>query len=117
MRSPRFTQRDFFSDKETGLPTSAITAAETLREESWYKRWTGALPEGYEATIDDLKKAHVVVVRRKDTRDISERWFAVRNLESTKVGESSCPTGVRISDVVEVGQGSWVRTYSKSSLQ
>ena len=63
------------------------------------------LPEGYEATPVDLKKAYdVVVLRRKEARDTSERWFGVRSVESSEVGEPSCRTGVRISNVVEVGQ-------------
>ena len=45
-----------------------------------------------------------MVVRRKEARDTSERWFGVRSIESSEVGEPSCWTGVRISDVVEVGQ-------------
>ena len=53
----------------------------------------------------DLRKAYdAVVVRRKEARDNSERWFGVRSIESSEVGEPSCWTGVRISDVVEVGQ-------------
>ena len=53
----------------------------------------------------DLKKAYdVVVVRRKEARDTSERWFGERSVESSEVGEPSRWAGVRISNVVEVGQ-------------
>ena len=53
----------------------------------------------------DLMKAYdAVVVRRKEARDTSERWFGVRSIESSEVGESSCRSGVRLSDVVEDGQ-------------
>ena len=53
----------------------------------------------------DLRKAYdVVVVRRKEARDTSERWFGVRSVESSEVGEPSYRAGVRISNVVEVGQ-------------
>ena len=38
------------------------------------------------------------------TRRISERWLAVSSVEPSEVGEPSCRTVVRISDVVEVGQ-------------
>ena len=70
--------------------------------------------EGCEATLVDLRNAYdVVVVRRKDTRDTSERWFGVRSVESFEVGEPSCRTGVRILDVVQVGQ---VEYMSESML-
>ena len=63
------------------------------------------LPQGYEATSDDLRKAYdAVVVRRKEARDPSEIWFGVRSVESSEVGWPFCRAGVRISDVVEVGQ-------------
>ena len=45
-----------------------------------------------------------MVLTRKDARDTSIRWFGVRSVESSEVGEPSCLIGVRLSDVVEVGQ-------------
>ena len=105
MRSPRFTQRDFFSDNGINLPVSAVNAAGSIREQSTCEPWANVLPGGYEATLVDLKKAYdAVVVRQKDARDTSKRWFGVRSVESSEVGDPSCRTGVRISDVVEVGQ-------------
>ena len=102
---PRFTQRDFFSDDGIILLVSAINAAGSMRDQSTCEPWANVLPDGYEATLVDLKKAYdVVVVRRKEARDTSERWFGVRSVESSKVGEPSCRAGVRISNVVEVGQ-------------
>ena len=63
------------------------------------------MPERYAAVVADLKRAYdVVVVRRMDARDTSERWFGVASVASSAVGESSGPQGVRISNVVEVGQ-------------
>ena len=76
-----------------------------MRHQSTCELWANVLPEGYEATLVDLKKAYdAVVVRRKEARDTSERWFRVRSVESSEVGEPSCRAGVRISDVVEVGR-------------
>ena len=76
-----------------------------MRDQSICGPWANMLPEGYEATLVDLKKAYdVVVVRRKEARDTSKRWFGVRSVESSEVGEPSCRAGVRISNVVEVGQ-------------
>ena len=105
VRSPRFTQRDFFSDNGVNLLVSAVNAAGSMRDQSTCEPWANVLPDGYEATLVDLRKAYdVVVVRRKEARDTSERWFGVRSVESYEVGESSGRAGVRISNVVEVGQ-------------
>ena len=104
VRSPHFNQRVFFSDNGIFLLVSAINVAGLIREQSTCEPWANVLPEGYEATLVDLRKAYdAVVVRRKEARDTSERWFGVRSIELSEVGEPSCRAGVRISDVVEVG--------------
>ena len=74
VRSPRFTQRDFFDDNGINLLVSAIDAAGSIRDQSNCEPWADVLPEGYEATLVDLRKAYdAVVVRRKEARDTSER--------------------------------------------
>ena len=105
VRSPRFTQRDFFSDNGINLLVFAIDAAGSMRDQSTCEPWANVLPDGYEATLVDLKKAYdVVVVRRKEARDTLQRWFGVLSVESSEVGEPSCRAGVRISNVVDVRQ-------------
>ena len=105
VRSAMFTQRDFFSDNGVTLLVSAVNAAGSMRDQSTGEPWASVLPDGYEATLLDLKKAYdAVVVRRKEARDTSERSFGVRSVESSEVGEPSFRAGVRISNVVEVGQ-------------
>ena len=109
--SPLFTQLDFFSDNGINLLVSAINAAGSIRDQSTCEPWANALPEGYEATLVDLRKAYdAVVVMRKEARDTSERWLGVRSVESFEVGEPSCRTGVRISDV-EVGQVEYMSEF------
>ena len=105
VQSPRFTPRGFFSDNGISLLVSAVNAAGSVRDQSTCEPWVNVLPEGYEAILVYLRKAYdALVVRRKEARDTSERWFGVRSIESSEVAEPSCRTGVRISDVVEVGQ-------------
>ena len=105
VRSPRFTQRDFFNDNGINLLVTAVNAAGSERGQSTSDPWANVLPEGYEAFLVDLRKAYdVVVIRRKEAWDTKERWFGVRSVESSEVGEPSCWAGVRISNVVEIGQ-------------
>ena len=73
-RSPRFTQRDFFSDNGIRLLVSAVNIDGSIRDQSICEPWGNVLPEGYEATLLDLRKAYdAVVVRREEARDTSER--------------------------------------------
>ena len=82
----------------------AVNVAGSVCEDSVYDPWTVISREGYAAVVADLERAYdVVVVRQKDARDTSERWFGVASVASV-VGESSGQQAVRISNVVEVGQ-------------
>ena len=86
-RSHRFSQRNFFSDNGISLIVSAVKNAGSIREKSSCEPWESVLTEGYEATSVDLRKAYdAVVVKRKEARDTSERWFGVRSVESSEVG-------------------------------
>ena len=87
---PLFTQRDFFTDSGISMLLSAVNVAGSVCEDSVYDPWAVISAEGYAAVVSDLKRAYdVVVVRRKDARDTSERWFGVASVASSVVGESS----------------------------
>ena len=117
VRDPLFTQRDFFRNNGFSMLLSAVNAAGSVCEDSVYDPWIVILPEGCAAVVADLKRAYdVVVVRRKDARDSSERWFGVGSVESSVVGESSGQQAVRISNVVEVGQVEYL-PQSVSTMQ
>ena len=105
LRSPRFAQA--VSSATLGLIFSCLPSMllGRFRDKSTCDPWKNVHPEGYESTVVDLKKAFdAVVVRRKDSRDTSERCFGLRSVDSSEVREPTCRTGVRISDVVEGGE-------------
>ena len=84
---------------------SAVNVASSVCEDSVYDPWAVISPEGYAAVVSDLKRAYdVVLVRRNDARDTSERWFGVASVASSVFGESPGQHAVCISNVVEVGQ-------------
>ena len=47
VRSPRFTQRDFFSDNGSNLLVSAVNVAGSMRDQSTCEPWANVPPEGY----------------------------------------------------------------------
>ena len=51
VRSPRFTQRYFFSDNGINVVLSVVNAAGSIRDQSTCKRWGNVLPECYDATF------------------------------------------------------------------
>ena len=117
VRDPLFTQRDFFTDNGISMLLSAVNVAGSVCEDSVYDPWVVISPEGFAAVVADLKRAYdVVVVRWKDARDTSERWFGVASVASSVVGESSGQQSVRIPNVVEVGQVEYL-PQSGSTIQ
>ena len=69
-----FTQRDFFTDNGISMLLSAVNVAGSVCEDSVFDRWAVVSAWGNAAVVSDLKMAYdVVVVRRKDARDTSER--------------------------------------------
>ncbi len=117
VRDPLLTQRDFFTDNGISMLLSAVNVAGSVYEDSVYDPWTVISPEGCATVVADLKRAYdVVMVRRKEARDTFERWFGVASVASSAVGDSSGPQGVRISNVVEVGQVEYL-PQSVSAMQ
>ena len=117
VRDPLFTQQDFFKNNGISMLLSAVNVAGSVCEDSVYDPWAVICPEGYAAVVSDLRKTYdVVVVRQKEARDTSERWFGVASVASSAVGESSGQQAVRISNVVEVGQVEYL-PQSVSTLQ
>ena len=117
VRDPLFTQRDFFTDNGISMLLCAVNVAGSVCEDSVYDPWAVICPEGFAAVVSDLRKAYdVVVVRQKEARDTSERWFGVASVASSAVGESSGQQSVRISNVVEVGQVEYL-PQSVSAIQ
>ena len=117
VRDPLFAQRDFFTDNGISMLLSAVNVAGSVCEDSVYDPFAVICPEGYAAVVSDLRKAYDgVVVRWKEARDTSERWFGVASVASSAVGESSGQQAVRISNVVEVGQVEYL-PQSVSAIQ
>ena len=100
-----FTQRHFFTDHRISILLTAVNVAGCVSEGSVYEPWNRVLPERYVAVVRDLNEAFdVIVIRRQDARDTFERWFGGNSVECSVVGGSSVQQGVRMSNVVEVGE-------------
>ena len=105
VRNSLFTRRDFSTDKGISMLLNFVNAASSVCEDSFYDPWSCVPPEGHDVVVRNLKRAlDVVLVRQKDARDTSERWFGVNSVESSVIGESSSQQGVRVSNVVELGE-------------
>ena len=103
-RQPLFTQRNFFSEIGIGMLSTAVAAADAVRNSSEFGLWR-AVGVAAGPLIADLESCcEKVVLRRKTVKDTRRCWVGA----SSAVGEATTRTTVRISDVVGVGDVQYI---------
>ena len=105
VRSPHFTQRNFFS--ETGLATlsESVAIADSISSSPVYAPCSVVASASSSQVIGDMCSCwDRVVLRRCSAKDTSERWHH----GSSPWVETASRPGVRISDVVEEGRVEYV---------
>ena len=116
VRHPLFTQRSFFSETGISMLNTAVTAADSVRDNDRFDPW-GAICVEAGPVIADLKSCREKILsQRKAVKDTRERWFSAETVASSVVGESAPRTTVRNSDVVEVGDVQYVAEHEKLGL-
>ena len=98
VRSPHFTQRNFFS--ETGLPMllESVAIADSITTSPVYALWSVVESASASQIITDFRACwDRVVLHRRAAKDTSERWYH----GGTPRSKTASRPGVRMSDVVE----------------
>ena len=105
VRSPRFTQRNFFSETGLTMLSESVAIADSITSNPVYAPWSVDDSASACRVIADLCACwDWVVLCRTTTKDTSERWYH----GSTPWSETASKPGVRISDVVEEGRVEYV---------
>ena len=113
---PSFTQRSFFSETGIGMLSTAVTAADAVRNSAHFDPW-GAIDVEAGPVINDLKSCREKILsQRMAVKNTQERWFSGETVASSAVGESAPRTTVRISNVIEVGDVQYVAEHEKLGL-
>ena len=100
VRSPHFTQRKFFSETSLTMLSESVAIANSITSSPVYAPWSVVESASARQVIADLCACcDRVVLRRRTTKDTSERWYH----GSTPQSETASKPAVRISDVVEEG--------------
>ena len=94
---------------------TAVSAADAVRHSSEFDVW-GAIGVEVGPVIIDFKSCREkVVLRKKAVKDTPERWFGAKTVASAALVEAAPRMTVRISDVVELGDGQYVEENNKLS--
>ena len=105
VRGPHFTQRNFFSETGLTMLSESVAVANSITSSPVYSPWNVVASCSASQVIADMCSCwDRVVVRRRSTKDTSERWH---HGSAPRVESLSRP-GVRISDVVEEGRVEYV---------
>ena len=100
VRSPHFTQRNFFSETGLTMLSESVATADSISSSPLYAPWSVVASASSSQVIADMYSCwDRVVLRRRSAKDTSERWHH----GSTPRVETTSRPGVRISDVVEEG--------------
>ena len=108
VRSPHFTQRNFFSDSgiamlaESAAPSDGITHSAVF--EPWGRVETTSRPQVVADVCGCLNEA---LNRRRVVKDSQEQWYAVGGIRPSSE-DSTSRSGVRISKIVEEGRVEYV---------
>ena len=105
VRGPHFTQRNFFSETGLTMLSESVAVANSITSSPVYAPWNVVASSSASQVIADMCSCwDRVVVRRRSTKDTSERWH---HGSAPRVESPSRP-GMRISDVVEEGRIEYV---------
>ena len=105
VRSPHFTQRNFFSETGLTMLSESVAIADSITSSPFYGPWSVVASASANQVIADMCTCwDGVVLRRCSAKDTSERWYH----GGTPRSETASRPGVRISDVVEEGRVEYV---------
>ena len=105
VRSPHFTQGNFFSETGLAMLSESVAIADSISSSPVYAPRSFVASASSSQVIADIGSCwDRVVLRRRSAMDTSGRWH---HGSSPRVETASRP-GVRISDVVEVGRVEYV---------
>ena len=105
VRSPHFTQRNFFSETGLAMLSESVAIADSITSNPVYAPWSVVASASSSQVIADMCSCwDRVVLHRRSAKDTSERWHH----GSTPRVETASRPGVRISDVVEEGRVEYV---------
>ena len=100
VRSPHFTQRNFFSETGLTLLSESVAIADSITSSPVYAPWSVVASVSASQVIADMCACwDRVVILPRSAKDTSERWHH----GGTPRSETTSRPGVKISDVVEQG--------------
>ena len=114
VRSPHFTQRNFFSDSGVIMLAESSAICDTNTNSAVFEPWSHVETASRSQVVAEFSACvNQAVDRRRAVKDSQERWYAVGGIRPSSE-DSASRSGVRISNIVEEGRIEYVPVRAPS---
>ena len=108
VRSPHFTQRNFFSDSGIAMLAESAAICDSITSSAVFEPWSHVEFANCSHVVAEIYACvNQAVDRRSAVKDSQEQWYAVRGIRPSSEASAS-RSGVRISNIVEEGRVEYV---------
>ena len=108
IRSPHFTQRNFFSDSGIAMSAESAAISDGITHFAVFEPWSHVeTTSRFQVVVDMCGCVNEVLDRRRAVKDSQEQWYAVGGIKPSSE-HSTSRSGVRISNIVEEGRVEYV---------
>ena len=108
IRSPHFTQRNFFSDSGIAMLAESAAISDRITHNAVFEPWSHVETTSRSQVVADVCGCvNEALDRRRLVKDSQEQWYAVGGIRPSSE-DSTSRSGVRISNIVEAGRVEYV---------
>ena len=108
VRSPHFTQRNFFSDSGIAMLAESAAISDRITHSAVFEPWGHVETTSRSQVVADVCGClNQALDRRRLVKDSQEQWYAVRGIRPSSE-DSTSRFGVKISNIVEEGRVEYV---------
>ena len=106
VRSPHFTQRNFFSGSGIAMLAESAANSDRITHSAVFEPWGHVeATSRSQVVVDVCGCLNEALDRRRLVKDSQEQWYAVGGIRPSSE-DSTSRSGVRISSIVEEGESS-----------
>ena len=108
VRSPRFTQRNFFSDSGIAMLAESAAIFDRITHSAVFELWSHVETKFRSQVVADVCGCvNEALDRRRVVKDSQEQWYVVGGIRPSSE-DSTSRSGVKISNIVEKGREEYV---------
>ena len=116
VKSPHFTQRNFFSDSGVAMFSESAAKSERITHSAGFEPWNHVETTSCPQVVADVYGCVTRALdRRRMVKYSQEQWYAVGGIRPSSE-DSASRSGVRISNIVEEGQAEYVPVRIPSAI-